>query len=225
MAFTAYFQPTELKGLFMKIKLPYNQDTIVIDIAEERCAGVIYPNEVPGQMPDETTILNHALDNPCGGPVFSEFINGNDEILILVNDATRPTPTARILRMLSGTASLEHCHFLVATGSHRMPIQEELEWIFGELYDELSKTDRIHCHDARADQEMYFLGKSAAGTDVHINRLVKKFSKIMVVTTVEPHYFGGYTGGRKSFLPGITSYETIRENHSMASQLFIYYKS
>jgi nickel-dependent lactate racemase len=37
-----------------------------------------------------------------------------------------------------------------------------------------------------------------------------------VINSVEPHYFAGYTGGRKSFLPGVAGYETIEHNHSFA---------
>jgi len=40
--------------------------------------------------------------------------------------------------------------------------------------------------------------------------------KIIVIGSVEPHYFGGYTGGRKAFLPGIASYRTIEQNHKYA---------
>ncbi|MEE9117060.1 MAG: nickel-dependent lactate racemase, partial [Calditrichia bacterium] len=36
------------------------------------------------------------------------------------------------------------------------------------------------------------------------------------ISSVEPHYFAGYTGGRKSFLPGIASYKTIEQNHRYA---------
>ncbi|MCD4655551.1 nickel-dependent lactate racemase [bacterium] len=198
----------------MKVHLPYRQDTVTVDIKTERCAGVLYPNEVPRY--NDASVLHKALENPSGSPAFSDFIAGKDEILILVNDATRPTPTARILEILRGKLPLDRCQFLVATGSHKAPDKTELEWIFGELYRELFEAGRIHIHDARADEEMCFLGKSVAGTDVHINQLVAETEKIMVVTTVEPHYFGGYTGGRKSFLPGVTAYETIRQNHSLA---------
>jgi nickel-dependent lactate racemase len=40
--------------------------------------------------------------------------------------------------------------------------------------------------------------------------------KIVIIGSVEPHYFAGYTGGRKSFLPGIAAYRTIEQNHKLA---------
>jgi nickel-dependent lactate racemase len=38
----------------------------------------------------------------------------------------------------------------------------------------------------------------------------------VIISSVEPHYFAGYTGGRKSFLPGIASFKTIEQNHKLA---------
>ena len=39
---------------------------------------------------------------------------------------------------------------------------------------------------------------------------------IITISSIEPHYFAGYTGGRKSFLPGCAGYKTIEQNHSQA---------
>jgi len=39
---------------------------------------------------------------------------------------------------------------------------------------------------------------------------------LVIITSVEPHYFAGYTGGRKSFLPGVAAFKTIEQNHRLA---------
>jgi len=202
----------------MRIVLPYNQDAVSVDLAKEKCAGVIFPNKLSQQVTDDATILNRALLEPAGSVTFSQFIEGDDEILILVNDATRPTPTARMLEIIGQQLSFSRCRFLVATGSHRQPTQQELKWIFGDLFESINMAGHIHCHDAKADDEICFLGKSPAGTEINLNKLLVQASKVMIITTVEPHYFAGFTGGRKSFLPGVASYESIRQNHSLALQ-------
>ena len=63
---------------------------------------------------------------------------------------------------------------------------------------------------------MVYLGTSKNGTEMKVNKLGVEAHKIVIITSVEPHYFAGYTGGRKSFLPGIASYETITQNHKLA---------
>ena len=51
---------------------------------------------------------------------------------------------------------------------------------------------------------------------MYINKMVPDIGNVLVVGSVEPHYFAGYTGGRKSFLPGVASYKTIEMNHKLA---------
>jgi len=132
-----------------------------------------------------------------------------------VNDHTRPTPTARVLEALRPTLSAHpDVRFLVATGAHREPTEGEYRFIFGDLYDEFA--DRITAHDARRDEDMAHLGTSSNGTEMYINRMVTEADDILAISSVEPHYFAGYTGGRKSFLPGVASYRTIEMNHRLA---------
>ena len=51
---------------------------------------------------------------------------------------------------------------------------------------------------------------------MYLNKIVAEAKKTIVIGSVEPHYFAGYTGGRKGFLPGVASYETITQNHKLA---------
>ncbi len=104
--------------------------------------------------------------------------------------------------------------FLIATGAHRAPIEEEYKYIFGETYEVFRR--KVYAHDARKDEDMTYLGKSKNGTEMYINKLVNEYKNILVIGSVEPHYFAGYTGGRKSFLPGVASYKTIEMNHKLA---------
>ncbi len=146
---------------------------------------------------------------------FASFAHKSDKLLVLVNDATRPTPTSKVLRALYPLLKEHHdVKFLIATGAHRGPTDDELRYIFGELLDEFRNS--IYVHDARKDEDMVYLGKSNNGTEMYLNRLVTETKNILVIGSVEPHYFAGYTGGRKSFLPGVAAYRTIEMNHMHA---------
>ena len=197
----------------MKLQVPYGKDQkLDLEISKNRLAGIIEPNEV--EISDEAEVLRKALANPSGGKTLSEFLKDARDVLFIVNDATRPTPTSRVLEILEEDIAGCPVSFIVATGIHRAPTHEEYLQIFSEKYYQKFK-DRIFAHNAKTD-EMVLLGRSKNGTEMRINRRGVEAHKIVIITSVEPHYFAGYTGGRKSFLPGIASYETIEQNHKLA---------
>ncbi|MFH1438694.1 MAG: nickel-dependent lactate racemase [Pseudomonadota bacterium] len=197
----------------MKIKIPYDRSFIDMDVQDDRVAGILHPNKVPAR--DQAEVLEAAMKRPCGGPSLDEFLKEAKNLLIIVNDGTRPTPTSKVLDFLKEKLEGMDFKFIVATGIHRAPTREEFEFIFGPACYEKWR-ERIHVHDSRASQDMVFIGESAAGTKMRVNRMGVDAGAILVIGSVEPHYFGGYTGGRKSFLPGIASYETIEQNHKYA---------
>ncbi|HUU02965.1 MAG TPA: nickel-dependent lactate racemase [Myxococcota bacterium] len=197
----------------MIVEVPYGQHgKTSVDLPEERLAGVIEPRRV--DIGDESETIRRAVDNPTGSKNFSEFLSDARDVLILVNDATRPTPTSRVLDILVSDLEGRKVSFMVATGNHRAPSQEEYRRIFGTHYDRYK--DRIFAHDAKKKDDMVLLGKSANGTEMRVNKMGVEAHKIVIISSVEPHYFAGYTGGRKSFLPGIAGHDTITQNHKLA---------
>jgi nickel-dependent lactate racemase len=100
----------------------------------------------------------------------------------------------------------------MALGSHRPPTDSESRKIFGNNYDRYREW--IEIHDAQS--RLLFLGKTRRSTPIWLNQEVLQAQKLLVITSVEPHYFAGFTGGRKSFLPGVAGYETITCNHRWA---------
>jgi len=195
----------------VRISIPYGREDVDVFVKEENFGEVVYPNKV--EIKDEFEVLGDALENPIASKSFEKFLSDAKDILFIVNDATRPTPTAKILGIIYNQIKDKNIKFIVATGVHRPPTEEECLEIFGEYYNEFK--DRIHSHDAKKD-EMVFLGTSKNGTEMWVNRLSMEAHKIVIISSVEPHYFAGYTGGRKSFLPGIASYKTIEQNHKHA---------
>lgn len=196
----------------MKIDVPYGKDGHQhLNIPEANYLGTLRPNELPHSDEDEE--LDQALESPIDAKSIEEFLEGGKDIVFIVNDGTRPTPTAAVLRHLTGHVDLSKVRFLIATGTHRAPTEDENRMIFGEMYDQLKS--QVHAHDCREDR-MVHLGTSNNGTEMHVNEMAVNADRLVIITSVEPHYFAGYTGGRKSFLPGVASFETIEQNHRMA---------
>ena len=195
----------------MKYEVHYGKDSIDVNINEE--VEVLIPHKFEDR--DQTELVENALAKPYGMGTFQEFATFDKSLLIVVNDGTRPTPTARIIKELHPILSKHpDVKFIVATGAHRGPTLEEYQLIFGDHYEEFK--DRIIVHDAKKDDDMIYLGTSSNGTEMYVNKLVSETDNIVIIGSVEPHYFAGYTGGRKAFLPGLASYKTIEMNHKHA---------
>lgn len=197
----------------MLLKIPYGkEEEIDLNIEGQYVSEIIEPNEVP--VGDEIETIRNAIENPINSKNLREFMEDSKDLLFIVNDATRPTPTARILEIIYDDIKDYDIKFIIATGIHRAPTEDEYIQIFGKYYETFK--DRIYAHDARKPEDMVFLGKSKNGTEMRVNKLGVEADKIIIISSVEPHYFAGYTGGRKSFLPGIASYKTIEQNHKLA---------
>ena len=194
------------------MEIPYGKDDHqVLVVPDENISAILRPNEV--ECGDPLEEIRKALAHPLKSPPLKKFLEGEGDTVFIVNDGTRPTPTSMVLDAVSEVADLKRFRYLVATGAHRAPTQEEYNAIFGRWAEPLKK--QVHVHDCRKD-EMTDLGSSRAGTRMFINAIAAKAKRIVIVTSVEPHYFAGYTGGRKSLLPGVAAYSTIEENHRFA---------
>jgi len=195
-----------------KLEIPYGDQLVEVTLPAKNL-NIIRPNQVKSQ--DETKILLAALDNPIDSLNFDTFLKGTQRILILVNDGTRPTPTAKVLEILYPKLEDKNLIFLVATGSHRPPTEKEYQQIFGKHLEDFR--DRIFFHDSKNAEDMSYLGKTEYGTEIYVNKLcVEPNIKILIIGSVEPHYFAGWTGGRKSLFPGVAAYKTIEQNHRFA---------
>ncbi len=198
----------------MKIKVPYGKDHVTVTVDDSRVAGIVNPN--PVECGDEQIMLKRALDQPLKSESFSDFMAGDAKTLFIVNDGTRPTPTAKILDLLEDDIRGKGCEYIIATGCHRAPTEEEYDFMFGKHYPSLKKKDRIIVHDAKNEDDLVFIGTSTNGTRMRVNKHALEADRIVIIGSVEPHYFGGYTGGRKAFLPGVAAYDTITMNHKFA---------
>jgi nickel-dependent lactate racemase len=134
-------------------------------------------------------------------------------LLVVVNDAQRATPTPWLLERLDCDWASPDVRVAVATGCHAPPAEPELREIFGDFLDTLRP--RIHVHRAGADP-LVRLGTTSRGTPVAVNSLIDWPAAVVCLGSVEPHYFAGWTGGRKSLVPGLCSLETMRANHRLA---------
>jgi nickel-dependent lactate racemase len=194
-----------------RIAVPYGDKMLPIEIDEKYLLGII---DMPRlQSRNEEKVLEEALKNPLGNKPFIDFVGSTQTLNIIVNDSARPTRTAAVLSAIHDIIFQRNLNFVVATGAHRAPSQKELMTIFGSHYDEYK--DRIMIHDARDDGMLDHVGKTRYGNEIFLNRSIARADRTLIIGSIEPHYFAGYTGDRKALLPGVAGYRTIENNHKL----------
>jgi len=198
------------------IRFPYGKEYINVFIPEERHGGTLV-SALHGCVPDKSQeeLVADALAHPIGAQRLDELVRGKRKIVIIASDHTRPVPSKIIApRMLEeirkGNPEAE-ITFLIATGCHRSTKREELIEKFGE---EIVNNEKIVIHDCDDLDNLVSLGKLPSGGELIINRLASEADLLVAEGFIEPHFFAGFSGGRKSVLPGIASRETVLYNHN-----------
>jgi nickel-dependent lactate racemase len=106
----------------MEIQVPYGKDKkLDVNLPDENVLSVVYPNKVEEQ--NQTEILLKAIENPINSGSFADFLSDAKDVLFIVNDGTRPTPTAKVLEMIYEHIKDQNIKFIIATGVHRPPTQ------------------------------------------------------------------------------------------------------
>ena len=204
----------------MRIDVPWATGTVPVEVEPHRVAGVLSANVESARDPDG--VLRAAIAAPRAS--LDEFLAGAaSPLLVVINDATRPTPSARVLTALRGRleAWLEgadrELSFAIATGTHRAALPAEIERLLGADIAR-AHADRIFSHDAKDRSRLVTIGRTSRGTEVEVNRLLAEARSVILINSVEPHYFAGYTGGRKSLFPGLAGYATVWANHKLSME-------
>jgi nickel-dependent lactate racemase len=194
--------------------LPYGTGEISVRIPGKNYLKTIIPRYRPGVEDEREEILS-TLQNPIGTPPLREMAKKGMNTVIVVNDVTRPTPTYKLLPPL--LEELEACGIpdqdilmLVATGTHRDTRPDELESLLGK---EIPSRFRVINHHCQEKEGMVDLGTTSQGIPIIISRLFYEADLKILTGSIEPHQSAGYSGGRKSLLPGLASLEALRLHH------------
>ena len=197
------------------IWVPYGKTEVCARIPTRNFLGSIEPKEKPGVDNPQAEIYR-ALSNPIGTSRLIEIAKNGDKVAIVVDDATRATPSYLMIPPLieelnkSGIRN-EDITIIFGCGSHRPVSEKEKEKLIGK--ESLEKVKTIS-HDSKGTDHV-FLGETSFGTKVYVNKIFLEADVKILVGDINLHYYAGYGGGRKGVLPAISSDKTIQENHSL----------
>jgi lactate racemase len=198
-----------------KIKIPYHKQMLEIEIEDKNLVGVL--ESKAGEYKTSGTqeeLVEMALDNPIGSEKLEELVKGKKNMVIITSDHTRPVPSKVtmpiLLRRIRKVNPDIDITILIATGFHRPTTHAELVNKFGE---EIVKNEKIIVHNAFDESAMVKLGTLPSGGELIINKLAVETELLIAEGFIEAHFFAGFSGGRKSVLPGIASAKTVMANH------------
>ena len=197
------------------IKMPYSKNCIDANIPDENLIKILeskahnYKAELSQQE-----IVHRALDNPIESKSLEELVQGKNNVVVITSDHTRPVPSKItmpiILDRIRKVNPNINIKILIATGYHRPTTKEEMINKFGE---KIVKNETIINHISKNRDDLVKVGILPSGGELWLNKTAMEAELLIAEGFIEPHFFAGFSGGRKSILPGIAGAETILANH------------
>lgn len=200
----------------IEVTLPFSTTGMPLHLSENMDYEILHPglDELTISNKTEDEIVQEAMSHPIGSPKLSELAKGKKNVVIICSDHTRPVPSKHIIPFMlkeiregNPTADIT---LLIATGFHRLTTREELINKFGE---QIVNQEKIVGHDSRDMSSMKELGVLPSGAKCVINKIAADADLLVSEGFIETHFFAGFSGGRKSVLPGVSSQVTVLGNH------------
>ncbi|NNC91897.1 MAG: nickel-dependent lactate racemase [Acidimicrobiia bacterium] len=199
-----------------EIRVPYGHSTVSAAVPDEYGVDVIELEDPPAAA-SPTAEVARALAAPLGAFAWPGQAVGS--VAIAVNDKTRPVPHQHLLPpLIDRLAGLgipdDAVTFYIAVGGHPPMSPDEHPAI---LPPEVLRRFRVLSHDSERNDDLVFLGETSRRTPVWANRGYVAADLRIVVGTIEPHQFVGFSGGVKSAAIGLAGLATINANHTLMS--------
>lgn len=199
-----------------KIKYTDAVENVSFEIPREDFAGLIFGQSVPALT--DPDVYKKAMANPIQGDTLCEIARKRNAktASVIVSDGTRGVPTHLVSgliidELVKAGIKMEDILFIVAVGLHREANEDEYKALVPEEY--YGKV-RMISSNAFDESVNVHIGDSSRGVPIEVNREAYECDIHIAVGKVQLHGMAGFSGGRKSVLPGISSYKTIMGNHT-----------
>jgi len=196
------------------VMFPYGQDERKVSFPRRNLREVIRPPEFT-HIDDERAAVTASLRTPICSIPLRELARGAHSVAIIISDKTRPVPHRILLPSILDELRAGGIHdgditIVVALGMHDPMSDEELAEMLGE---DVVSSIRVVNHDCMDKSRLTNVGTTSRGTPLAINYAVAAGDLVISTGYIEPHEFAGFTGGRKSVLPGVAGIEALKHNH------------
>lgn len=199
----------------MIIPIPFGTSSLPLRVDDKRLRGIL-ESRFHSVKPEgsEVEIVLRSMRSPLGSPALAELAKGKKRVAVITSDHTRPVPSRitlpPILAEVRRGAPDARITVVVATGCHRPMSEGEMRERFGS---EVYERETFLVHDSTDESRLRAIGTLSSGGECIINTEVLDADLVVSEGFIEPHFFAGYSGGRKAVLPGSASYATVLANH------------
>jgi nickel-dependent lactate racemase len=195
-------------------KIPFGKSFQSVDIAEHNLLGCLESRRYVPAM-SEADCVRDALARPIASPRLGELAKTAKKILLITNDMTRPMPSKitipAIIEEIKNFNSSAVITIIIASGLHRAMSKQEL---IDKMGIEIVDNYPILVHNAYDNKSLVSMGVLSTGNHLWLNKAVVEHDLVISEGFIEAHWLAGFSGGRKSVLPGIAGAESVMKNHS-----------
>lgn len=202
--------------------IPFGDESLAVELPD---TVDILSMRAPKAIAEPQAAIAEALNNPLGTEAFDALVARKcsarkaPRAVIVISDNTRPVPYTGetgilwpvVERLIAGGISGGDITILVATGMHRGLTEAELERMIDPRVHKAGV--QFVNHNGKDAGNLSYLGTTARGSEVYINRLYVESDIKILTGLVESHFMAGASGGRKSICPGLIGEESTRIFH------------
>ena len=205
----------------MHFKLPFgHHQKVEFDVPDKNLTYYVERKKLPS-VPNARDSVAEALKKPIGIPPLSKLVKRSDEVVVLVDDLTRPTPQNEVLQpvleeLCAGGLSAENVQIMIALGTHRPMTDAE---IVDHLGPEVAERFEVTNSDYKDDKRLVNLGMTELGIPALVNKTVVEADFVLGVGNIVPHNAAGWGGGGKIILPGVCGEESVGMLHIAAGKV------
>lgn len=201
----------------MEIAIPYGSSHQILQL--DKNVGPVQklaPRKIKA-LPDPLGAIKKCLRRPHTGPPLKEILRQGGTVSIIINDVTRKAHSHLFLPLIieectSAGIKEKDINIIVANGAHRPHRPEELQALVGKY---VFKRIKICDHNCQDKDNQVLVGETSLGNQIFLNKIAVESDHVILTGSINYHYCAGYSGGRKSVLPGISGYSSIVYNHRL----------
>lgn len=198
----------------IEVSFPYGKKRLNLFLPEDK-TYIVESKPAIEVKPKSLSYVSEVIDSPISSERLDVLVRRASRISILITDKTRATPIRELLLPVLEKISKigfrkEEINIIVAPGLHEPHKYDDFIELMGkDIVDEYN----VFSHDSDNAEELSYLGKTSYGTEVYVNKNVVNSDLVIGIGMIEPHFFAGYSGGRKLILPGVSGTKTVYQNH------------